>query len=259
MPPDEIQTPPAEPVISAPAQSAEPPQLLPERDPFWGYADVGLALLLIVVGVVVINLVAAAIVFADPKLQEDLTPLILPTNIALYGIIYLALRLVLGSRYGAPVFRSLGWRQAHFNLAVAGIAGVALALALSFVAALIHTPQIKTPFDKLSSSPASLIFLGIMAVVLAPIFEELLFRGFLQPVISRSVGTLLGVVLTAVLFGLLHAPEYSWAWQYAVSVTLAGIAFGWLRAKTNSIIPGVVMHGCFNGIQVIAFAVTKLK
>ncbi len=255
--PEETGTSPLEPVTQI-----QPPPLPVEpagREPFWGYRDLGLTLLLIAFGFLLVNIVVAGIAFADPHLQTDITPLILPTTVAAYGIVYLAFRLVLGSRYGRPVFRSLGWRRAHFNLAVAGICGVALALGLSYLAALIHTPKIPTPFDKLASSPGNLALLAIMAVVLAPLFEELFFRGFLQPLLSRSLGTVAGVLLTAVLFGSLHAPEYSWAWQYALAVILAGVAFGWLRARTNSIIPGVVMHSCFNAIQVIGFAITKLK
>ena len=88
-----------------------------------------------------------------------------------------------------------------------------------------------------------------MAVVVAPFFEELFFRGFFQPLFSRTFGTIAGIVLTAVLFGSLHGLEYSWAWQYALFISLAGAVFGWLRARTGSIIPSTVMHGCFNAVS----------
>ncbi|MBV9404750.1 MAG: CPBP family intramembrane metalloprotease, partial [Acidobacteriaceae bacterium] len=86
---------------------------------------------------------------------------------------------------------------------------------------------------------------------------ELLFRGFIQPLFSRTFGVALGIVLTAALFGCLHGPEYSWAWQYVVAITTVGIVLGWIRAWANSIIPTAVMHGCYNAIFVVALAITK--
>jgi hypothetical protein len=94
--------------------------------------------------------------------------------------------------------------------------------------------------------------LAITAVILAPLFEEMLFRGFLQPLLSRTFGIIAGVLITAVLFGSLHAFEYMKVWQYVAAVTVVGIVLGIVRVRTNSIIPGVVMHGCFNAVSVIA-------
>src|SRR5581483_10141145 len=110
---------------------------------------------------------------------------------------------------------------------------------------LLKTPKIALPFEKLTNTPASLTFFAIVAIVLAPFFEELFFRGFVQPLLSRTFGTVAGILITAGLFGTLHGFEYSWVWQYAVFISLAGAVFGWLRARTNSIVPSTVMHGCF--------------
>ena len=41
-----------------------------------------------------------------------------------------------------------------------------------------------------------------------------------------------GILLTASTFGCLHGPEYSWAWQYVVAVSLAGVVFG-VPAREN--------------------------
>jgi membrane protease YdiL (CAAX protease family) len=62
------------------------------------------------------------------------------------------------------------------------------------------------------------------------------------------------VGITAVIFGALHAPEYGYVWQFAVCISLAGAAFGWARARSNSIIPGTIMHGAFNLASVVAMA-----
>jgi membrane protease YdiL (CAAX protease family) len=98
---------------------------------------------------------------------------------------------------------------------------------------------------------------GVMAVTLAPFFEELVFRGFLQPLLTRSLGSIAGVVITGAVFGSLHAPEYSFAWQYAVAVSLVGMVLGWVRVRSQSIIPCTVMHGAYNSVFVVALVVSK--
>ena len=254
--PEEIESTPAEsgeafePVaIAAPAA--------PVREPFWGYTDLVLVLGLLFGAMVIITLIVVGLISFFPQFRQDQTPLLVPMNLVLYGFVYLSLRLTFGLRYGKPVFRSLGWRRAGINLALVGVGGVALAVVFSLISAAIHTPKIPTPFDKLIGSPWSMALFAVMAVIVAPLFEELFFRGFIQPVFSRTFGTIAGILITAALFGSLHLFEYAYAWQYALFISLAGAVFGWLRARTNSIIPCTVMHGCFNALSVVALAFGK--
>lgn len=266
MQPEDEQFAPVDPVQAdasaehsiVPLTTELPVSAAPERRPFWGYVDLFLVAGLLVASVSVILLVAAGFVFAFPALRKNQSPLLLPTQIAVYAAVYLSLRIVLGLRYGKPVLSSLGWCAARFNLLFVGLGGVVLAFVVSGLAALIHTPKVPSPVESLMDSPVLLSLFGIMAVTLAPFFEELLFRGFLQPVLTRSMGVIAGVVLTAALFGSLHAPEYSFAWQYAVAVSLVGVALGWLRVRSNSIIPCTVLHGAYNSVFVIALVVSKL-
>jgi membrane protease YdiL (CAAX protease family) len=232
------------------------PQTTVEREPFWGYLDLLFVLVLMVVGFLVIDVIALSLAHGDMKPLMDSPQIVWPTNLAAYAVVYLALRLVLGARYGAPVFASLGWRPSRFNLGVAALGGVLLAFGLSALAYLIHTPKVST-FDKLASTPFSLAALAITAVAIAPLFEELLFRGFLQPLLTRTIGVTAAVLVTSFLFGALHAFQYMKLWQYVAAVSLVGVALGILRAYTNSIIPGVVMHGCFNAVSVVALVVSK--
>jgi len=231
--------------------------VLPERVPFWGYGDLALVMGLLFAAMVLIGLVAGGLLYAYPKLQTDQTPLLVPMNLVLYGALYLSLWCAFKFRYERPVMRSLGWVRPSTNLAWMVGGGVVLALLLSVLASAIHTPKIPTPFDKLTGSPGELALFGIMAVAIAPLFEELFFRGFIQPLFSRTFGTVAGVLLTAAIFGCLHLVEYAYAWQYAVFISLAGAVFGWLRVRTKSIIPSTVMHGAFNAVSVIALAFGK--
>jgi uncharacterized protein len=240
---------PVEPVVDA-----APPA---PREPFWGYTDLLLVLGIIVASIVLIAVAGLVLTFLYPALRNDPTPILLPGQVVFYGFIYLALLFTLRARYGKPVFPSLGWRRTRFNLAIVALGGPVLALAISGLAALLRTPQVPSPLDRFLKSPVDLAIVGVLAVTLAPLFEELFFRGFLQPLLSRTFGVLAGILITAVVFGLMHAPEYAWAWQYVVAVSAAGAVFGWVRARTNSIIPSTIMHGCYNLVFVIALVFTK--
>jgi uncharacterized protein len=206
---------------------------------------------------VAIVVVCGVLTFAVPALRDDPTPLLLPTQLVLYVFVYFCFFLVFKYRYGRPVFASLGWRQTATHPLMLAFAGALLAVAVSTLAKLIHTPQVKSPIDEITKTPLSLAIFSVMAVTIAPLFEELLFRGFIQPLLSRTFGVAAGVLLTAVLFGALHAPEYSWAWQYALAVSIAGAVFGWVRARTQSIIPSTIMHGGYNMVFIVALLFMK--
>ena len=253
--PDEIGQAPAE-AFPESAQTQVPATAIFERVPFWGYEDLLLVLGLLIASVVVMGALVGLLLKMFPKMQDDSTPLLLPTQVALYVVIYLIFRLVFGLKYHKPVFRSLGWRRTSTNLGFAAVGGVLLAFALSPLAYVLHTPTVD-PFEKLLSSRVILVLFGIIAITIAPLFEELFFRGFIQPLLSRTFGPLAGVVGTAVLFGSLHGPEYSWAWQYALFISLVGAALGWLRARSNSIVPSTVMHGCFNAVSFVGLLLSK--
>jgi membrane protease YdiL (CAAX protease family) len=227
----------------ATAPPVEPPA---ERVPFWGYVD----LLQLTILTFLVMLGASAVAYFYPKL-------ILIIQLAAYVAIYFCFLAVFKMKYDRDVFGSLGWRQTRYSLLAAGLGGILLAFGLAAVASLIHTPKVKTPFDDLINTPLSFALLSVIAVVFAPLSEELFFRGFCQPLLSRTLGVLFGVLATAVLFGSLHGAEYQWAWQYVAAITTVGIALGMVRAKTDSIIPGTVMHGCFNAVSVVGLLAAK--
>jgi membrane protease YdiL (CAAX protease family) len=223
-----------------------PAEPVPDRVPFWGYVD----LLQLTVLTFLVMLAASAVAYFYPKL-------ILLIQLTAYVLIYFCFLAVFKMKYDRDVFRSLGWRQTRYSLLVAGLGGVLLAFGLAALASLIHTPKVKTPFDDLVNNPVSFALLAVIAVFFAPLSEEMFFRGFCQPLLSRTLGVVAGVLVTALLFGSLHGAEYQWAWQYVAAITTVGIALGIVRAKTNSIIPGTVMHGCFNAVSVVGLLATK--
>jgi uncharacterized protein len=244
------------PEIPAPEPFVSVPAPLPAREPFWGYVDLAVVIGLLAAAIGLILVVAGLLLYAHPDLKTDAL-FLLTTQLALYAFVYLCFLVTFKTRYDRPVFSSLGWRPSNFSPLVAVACGAALAFLLSIFGSLIHIPKVKSPLDDLTATPAMLALFGLMAVTLAPLFEEMFFRGFVQPLLSRTLGAAAGIGITALVFGAMHSPEYQNAWQYVFSIALAGAAFGWVRMRSNSIIPATIMHGTFNLVSVIGLAVTK--
>jgi membrane protease YdiL (CAAX protease family) len=88
--------------------------------------------------------------------------------------------------------------------------------------------------------------------------EELFFRGFMYPVLARRMGAAWAIALTALPFGLIHLPQYGWAWGAALVIFLVGVVCGVVRAVTRSVGASFLVHAGFNGTQMlIAIVMTQ--
>lgn len=212
--------------------------------PFWTYLDLvvfaSLALPCLVGGAMLAAVVKAAV----PSLRRD--ELMLPAQFIGYALWFLCLFLILQTRYAQPFWRSLRCTLPAGGFWLSLAAGPPLALALSWLGILLHAPATNLPFKELLSSRFSIGLLGLFVVTLGPLCEELAFRGFLLPLLVRSLGGAAGITLTAVPFALLHGAQYKWSWQILSLVLLAGIAFGWVRYRTGSTASAVALHSTYN-------------
>lgn len=109
-------------------------------------------------------------------------------------------------------------------------------------------------FDKVSDG--QLVFVFISLVILPPIIEELIFRGFLYTRFRKYFSVYGSAVIISILFSIAHlqlgngdAP----LWTAAIDTFILSMILVWLREKTGSIIPGMGLHAIKN-----AFAFTVL-
>jgi len=209
------------------------------ENPFWSYEDLGLFLGgLIPCGFLALGL-TSLIHFRSRGLQAIAFQF-------LFYLLALGVLWVLIRRYGRPMWQSLGYHF-HFRGAWGSvIVGPALAIALSMLGTALHTPDTSN-IPKLITDRTSLIAVLTFAVLIGPIFEELVFRGFLFPLLARSLGTAAGIVVTAAPFAALHYFTYGWTWQTLVLIFLAGIFFGIARARTGSTTAAAMIHIGYNG------------
>jgi membrane protease YdiL (CAAX protease family) len=179
--------------------------------------------------------------------------LILP-QLVFYALGLTSLAAILRLRYDQPLWSSLGWKPTSLLITVSSLlAGPLLAIAVSLLGAALKTPQIDLPFQQMLGAPGTIVLLGIVVVILGPVCEELAFRGFLMPLLVRSLGAAGGIVATGFIFGCMHGYEYEWSWRHMLLISLVGSAFGWAKHKTQSTAAAAFMHSTFNLAQFAAF------
>lgn len=98
-----------------------------------------------------------------------------------------------------------------------------------------------------TDSLSTIISLAISAGLIAPITEEFLFRGYIYPILKKSLGMKLAIVLSALLFGIVHASLVP-----LLPLTILGIAFACLYEKCNTIWAPIMAHAIFNNITLLA-------
>jgi membrane protease YdiL (CAAX protease family) len=96
------------------------------------------------------------------------------------------------------------------------------------------------------------LYLAGLAVVLAPLFEEILFRGIGLPLIARKWGVAAAVVLVSLFFAAIHFHLPSMMPLFVIAV-----AFSLAYIHTGSIVVPIVMHALFNGVNVAVLMVLK--
>ncbi len=229
----------------------------PEQDSF---SDENLALALSTfsilvkwfIGISAIECVVTIVQEILKKPHDDLGTMILLAEISSIFFIFLIYRVV--SKY-----KNISFSQV-MGLETKGLGFVKIWLIPGIVAALYawltsmlldsRPVQPITPLQELINSTSSwqvILLFAATAVLTAPFFEEIIFRGFFFQMIRPYMGTVFTVVFVALTFGILHVDQYWGDWAAIAVVGCFGLVLTLLRAWTGSAIPGMVAHYVYNG------------
>ncbi len=138
--------------------------------------------------------------------------------------------------------------------------GGVLGMGFYFVTEYVVPPPDDMPqpiIEALLTSPP-LLQLGwvFLIVLLFPVVEEVLFRGFMYTGLTQSWGPTVSFLLTTVAFVAVHMPKVLDYWPAAVAVTMLGALTLWIRIRTQSLIAGGVLHVAYNGSLIAAALLT---
>jgi uncharacterized protein len=236
----------------------------------WGWLDLLILVAVAFFGTFVISLLlikAFAIFGLSFRQVQNVASdknLFLILNQALLSVILLAyLATQMRHTFHAPFWRTIGWRTlrtGHTPRAAAYLglifSGFMLAILVTMSSAVFKAPK-QTPIEQFFQDRRSALLLMSMAVLLAPVLEETIFRGYIYPVIARSFGVNISILVTGTLFGLLHASQLWGGWAQIALLVLVGIVFTYARAKTHTVVASYLLHVSYNSCLFLGFLVAS--
>ena len=172
-------------------------------------------------------------------------------------IILLYIYFTITLKYNSPFWTSIKWTgKVRKYFLIYWPVGVSLALTVVGLSAILPSPQ-KPPIEEMLEHPASALLFAVLGVFIAPFVEELIFRGFIYPVVERGAGSALAVVSTALLFTALHLGQLWGSWTGITLILLVGITLSTVRARTDSLIPPFVIHLSYNSTLCLLFLIAS--
>ena len=173
-------------------------------------------------------------------------------NVVLVGFIAFLIKVV----HGQGFLETIHWFPNHnFSTGFLIAMGATLAISVLIVSSL-FPPSESPPIEKLLSSRTAVYTFAIFGIGLAPLFEEIIFRGFLFKVLFDIGGPAAAVPLTAGLFALLHIPQLWGSWAGIAMIFVVGYVLSLVRQRSNSVIPSFIIHTAYNAMLFGVFALS---
>jgi membrane protease YdiL (CAAX protease family) len=266
--PEPAAGPPGHPMMSTDVPPSPPPPYQPQvpedlRIP-WGWPHFAAFLGFGIVSFIATQLGATLYLLSQSHdihpTQKDLEHLagskpIIPitANVLLYVLIILFLYVSIAILKNLPFWHTFGWRKlipvpgTPSNPWVYFAAGIGLSLCVAIVSSRIKTPE-NLPIEELFKSRVGAFLLMGMAVLIAPLVEETVFRGYLYPLFAKDLGVTPGIVITGVLFGLMHAPQLGFTWGLVAMLIAVGIIFTLARARAGTVLASYLLHLGYNSM-----------
>ncbi|HYL85148.1 MAG TPA: CPBP family intramembrane glutamic endopeptidase [Candidatus Angelobacter sp.] len=211
---------------------------------------------------------------SDPKL-------LVGTSILTFALIILFLYVTLAVLRGLPFWRTLGWKKLQSDPMTGKgkpwmyfLAGCGLSLFVAIASSRVKDAE-HAPIQEFFKSRSGAMLLMAMAVFVAPLAEETIFRGYLYPVLARIIsaiahffgmefslairtGVASSILLTGVLFGLMHGPQLGENWALVTLLALVGVIFTFARAWTGTVFASFLLHLGYNSmIAITSIIATK--
>jgi membrane protease YdiL (CAAX protease family) len=173
-------------------------------------------------------------------------------------VILLFIYFTITLKYNAAFLQSMKW-QPKGNIQARRYVPIGVVLALAVVAASAVLPSpVEPPIEKLLKAPLTATLFATLGVVLAPFVEEIMFRGFIYPVVERWLGRAAAVLATALLFSGVHVSQLWGSWPAIVLITVVGFTLSLARARTDALLPSFIIHLSYNSTMCLLFLIGLL-
>jgi len=241
----------SEPRTETPKVQTVPSAALPAEDPAWGIVDLALIVTFYVIATGLLTAIAFGIIHAVPRwkhysvVQLASEPLaVIPPQATGYIVTLFFMVLVVRRGTVMPFWRAAKWQ---WPVAVGPYVavGLGLSLVIQVVSSFLPIPK-SLPIDEYFKTTHAAWVLAVFGVLIAPLFEELFFRGFLYPVLFRRIGYFAAMVVNSLLFALTHEGQLAHAWAPLLVLFTVGMVLTYVRARTQSVACSFLVHSGYN-------------
>lgn len=184
--------------------------------------------------------IAEAAQLAAERLLAGAPAVALLANVFVVAVLLLWFRL----RH-KPLGKAAGLRRCSgWTAAFSAFAALGLFVAINLALALLPEAWLTAYNADMAPIASTGLLTALSIVVMGPLAEELVFRGIIQTRLLRAMPPWMAVVLQAALFAIIHGTPIQ-----IVYALLLGLALGFLRSRTGSILPGLAAHAAFNAMN----------
>lgn len=182
-----------------------------------------------------------------------------------YGVQWALAGFVFTLWWGQSMLKGIHWNAAaakRFLLLLAAL-GIATGLAMTVAGNFVPMPKAPPILEDLTRSRVGAFMMMLFGVTLAPLTEELGFRGFLLPSLInvfrwlarrgtmaesavRSVGIPASVLITSFCFAMVHSGQVSHSWGPLLLIGTVSVILCIVRLWADSVAAGVIVHAAYN-------------
>ena len=175
-------------------------------------------------------------------------------TVVIYAFVLFFLYVSLALLRQRPFWSSLGWHKIRpffegkpVRPAVYFLAGCGLSLIVFGLTSIVSRPE-NVPIDEVFKYRQTAMWFVATSILVAPLAEETVFRGYLYPTFARWFGVGPSIVITGVLFGMMHGPQLGEAKSLIAIMSLVGIVLTLVRSRTGSVFASFLMHLGYNSL-----------
>jgi membrane protease YdiL (CAAX protease family) len=126
------------------------------------------------------------------------------------------------------------------------LGGMFLAITVTIFSQFFPGPE--TPLEKRLTTSTSILAFGVFGAVIAPLLEEIIFRGFIFTALADIEGARVAVPLTAFLFAIPHAHQLWGNWSALLMIFLVGYVLTMVRNRFDSVVAPFIVHTSYNAM-----------
>jgi membrane protease YdiL (CAAX protease family) len=165
----------------------------------------------------------------------------------LFGVYFIALRpkKLSWREVGLKSFAAKDWKLIIIYSIMLLVGAVIIVVLTSFIGISVENSKTEAMQESVTFFTVFIAF--ISAAVISPIYEEIFYRGFLYRWFRTRVGFTGAILISSLIFTIVHIPTYN-----VMPVNFfSGIIFALAYERTNSIWAPICIHGITNGIMVL--------